>query len=137
MQIKINSKHFLICLLLCFMFLTSYTGILNTNNILSSDVSVLDISSVSGENEHSSMDGGSNIGHEDYISAANTSIEFYNSSLKPLRGPGTKTSFDILTAIIAAQMACLIRHARLSDQTYTQLNSSIIIKFLHKKDGMK
>jgi hypothetical protein len=34
-------------------------------------------------------------------------------------------------------MTCLIYYSRLSDETYTQLFSSIITVFLHKKDGMK
>lgn len=137
MQIKLNNKHILICLLLCSLFLTSYISVLNTNGIISSDVNVSDISSVSGGSEHSSMNGGANVGHDDYMAATNTSTEFSIFSMKQSRWQGAKTSFNMLTIIVAAQMTCLIYYSRLSDETYIQLISSIITVFLHKKDGMK
>lgn len=137
MQIKVHNKLILICLLLCSLFLTSYISILNTNGIISSDVNGSGISFVSGGSEHSSMTGGINAGHDDFMAVPNTSTEFSISSIGGSRWLGTKTNFNILPAIVAVQMAFLIYYSRVSDQTYTQLISSIITVFLHKKDGKK
>lgn len=136
MQIKVNNKLILICLLLCFLFLTCYKSVLDTNGIVSSNINV-SISTVSEASEHTSMTADVNIGHDHYMAATNTLVGFSTSSLRHSRWLGTKTSFNILTAIISAQMACLIFYSRLSDRTYTQLFSSKITIFLHKKDGMK
>jgi hypothetical protein len=133
---KVNQKHFFICLLLISLFLTSYISVLNTNGIISSDTNASDVSFSSGGSRHSLMDGGTNFRHLDYISAI--SIEFFNfSSIKNTRPLAAKTIFDILTALIAAQIVCLIYSSRLSKNICTEFNSIRIIFFLHKKDGMK
>lgn len=140
MQIKVNNKNIvniLICLLLCSLFLTSYISVLNTNGIISSDVNVSGISSVSGGSEYSSMTGGADVGHDNNMAAANTSTEFSIFPIKQSRWQGAKTSFNMLTIIVVAQITCLIYYLRLSDETNIQSISSIITVFLHKKDGMK
>lgn len=136
MQIKVNNKLILICLLLCSLFLTSYIYVLDTYGI-SSDVNGSDIFSTNGGIERSSMSGGINAGHDDFMAAPNTSTKSSISSMRQSRWLSTKINFNILTAIAAVQMAFLIYYSRLSDQTYTRLISSIITIFLHKKDGMK
>lgn len=135
MQIRANNKHILICLLLCSLFLTSYVSILNTNGIIYSDV--FDIFSTNGRSEHSSMNDSANIGHDDYMAAADTSTELSISSIRQSQWLSAKTSLSLLTAVVSTQMTCFIYYSKLSDQAYTQLNSSIITSFLHKKDGMK
>lgn len=139
MKMKANKKHVFMCLLLCSLFLTSYISVLNTNSIISSEAIVSDLSFGSGGSEHSVMVGETNFWHFDYISAAGTSIlEFFNfSSIKNTRSLVTKTIFDILSALIAAQIVCLIYSAKLSQNICTQFNSIRITFFLHKKDGMK
>ncbi|MEL7564246.1 MAG: hypothetical protein AAGU27_05120 [Dehalobacterium sp.] len=134
MQTNVISKRILLCLLICTLFLTSYTSVLNTNGIISSDI--FDFFSTSGRSEHSSMSGGASAGL-DYLAAADTSLESSIFSVKQLRWLSIKTSLSILTAIVITQIACLIYYSRLSDQTYTQSYSSVITVFLHKKDGMK
>lgn len=139
MRMKISKKHIFMCLLLCSLFLTSYISVVNTNSIISSEVNGADISFGSGGSEHSLMVGGNNLWHFDYISATGTSIlEFFNfSSIKNTRPLVSKTIIDILTALIAAQIVCLIYSAKLSRNICTQFNSIRITFFLHKKDGMK
>ena len=137
MQIKISNKRILICLLLCSLFLTSYISILNTNGLIFSDVNLFDRSSISGANEPSSMNDSANSGHVDYMATTDTSINLSISSLKQSRWLVTKTSFNNLTAIVAAQKICFICSSRLSDTICTQFNSIRITFFLHKKDGMK
>ncbi len=137
MHTKVSKKHIFICLLLCSLFLTSYISVLNTNGLISSASDLFDISSVSGGSEHSSMNGGANPGHVAYMAATNTSIEILISSIKQSRSLVTKTSFNILSAIIAAQIICLIYSSSLSEKICTQFNSIRITFFLHKKDGMK
>jgi hypothetical protein len=84
------------------------------------------------------MDGGTSFRHLDYMSAVGISIEFFNfSSIKNTRPLAAKTIFDILTALIAAQIVCFIYSSRLSKNICTEFNSIRIIFFLHKKDGMK
>ena len=137
MQIRVSKKHIWICLLLCSLFLTSYISVLNINGIISSNVNVSESSSISGGSENSSMNGGTNSGHVDYMAATATSIDFSIFSLKQSRWLVTKNSFNILTAIVTAQIICLIYSSRLSDKTCAQFNSITITAFLHKKDGMK
>lgn len=134
-QIKSNNKPILLCLLLYSLFFIGYISVLNTGGIISSDV--LNIFSADGRGEHASMAGGTTAGYHDYLAATDTSTESSIFSMKQLRWPNTKDGSNMLTAIVAAQVACLSYYSRLSDQTYTQLNSSIITTFLHKKDGMK
>lgn len=135
MQIKVhNNKLIFICLLLCSLFLTNNISVLNTNVIISSDINS---SSVSGGSEPSSMAGGIDAGHNDFMAAPNTSAEFSISSQRESRWLGAKTTFSFLTAIIAVQMAFLIYYSRLSSQPYTQSFASVITVFLHKKDGKK
>ncbi|MEN6460424.1 MAG: hypothetical protein ABFC94_03520 [Syntrophomonas sp.] len=139
MRMKSSKKHVIMCLLLCSLFLTSYISFLNTNDIISSVANLSNASFESGASEHSLMVAETNSWHFDYVSATGTSIlELFNfSSIKNTRPLVTKTIFDILTALIAAQIVCLIYSARLSKNICTQFNSIRIIFFLHKKDGMK
>lgn len=137
MQIKTNKKYILICLLVCSLFLTSYISVFSTNGIISPDSNVFAVSSLSGANEHSSMNGGANSGHVDYMATTDSTLDFSIFSLKQSRWLVTKNSFHILTAIVAAQIICLIYSSRLSDTICTQFSSIRIIFFLHKKDGMK
>ena len=137
MQIKISKKYILICLLLCSLFLTSYISVLNTNGIIPVDVNIFERSSISGGSEHSSMNGGANSGYVDYMATTDTFIDFSVSSLKQSRWPVPKTGFNILTAIIAAQIIHFIYSSRLSDSISTPFNSIRITFFLHKKDGTK
>jgi len=137
MRTKISKKHILIGLLLCSLFLTGYMSVFNTIGSISSDANGYDISSVSGGSEHSSMNGGINFGHVDYMTTTDTSIDSSFFSMKQSRWPVPKTGFNILTAIIAAQIICFIYSSRLSAGICTQFNSIRITFFLHKKDGMK
>lgn len=137
MQIKLSKKNILICLLLCSLLLTSYISVLNTNGIIPVDVNIFGRSSLSGASEHSSMNGGANSGYVDYIATTDTSIDFSVSSLKQSRWPVPKTGFNILTAIIVAQIICFIYSSSLSDRISTPFNSIRITFFLHKKDGTK
>jgi hypothetical protein len=135
MQIRINNKSSLICLLLCFLFLAGYVTILVTNGIIPISVNAFDIFSSNGE--QSSMNGGANAGHDDYMTAVITSCEASNSSIQQSRSLNTKASFRTLAAIASVQTACSIYYTRLSDRICTQFNSISISAFLHKKDGMK
>lgn len=137
MRIKISNKRILICLLLCSLFLTSYISVLNTNGIIPSDVNIFERSSISGANEPSSMNDSANSGHVDYMANTDTFIDFSVFSLKQSRWLVPKTSFNILTAIVAAQIICFIYSSRLSGTICTQFNALKITIFLHKKDGMK
>ena len=137
MRMKAGRKHIFICLLLCALFLTSYITVFNNIGIIPSEANLSDVSFGSEGNGHSSMDGGTNFRHFAYIDTG-TSIEFYNfSSIKNKRSLVAKTNFNILTALIAAQLVCLIYSSRLPKNICTQFNSIRIIYFLHKKDGMK
>ena len=136
MYIKVSKKNMGICLLLCCLFLTSYLTILNTTGSIFSDMNVSDISSVGGS-EHSSMSGGTNIGNFDCLSAVDAFIYFSFFSAKQFRGQVSKTNFNVLTAIAAAQLIGLICSSRLSHIICTPFNSISITAFLHKKDGMK
>jgi hypothetical protein len=69
--------------------------------------------------------------------AAGTSIEFFFSSIRNTRPQVAKTISDILTALISAQIVCLVCSSRLSRNICTHFNSIRITFFLHKKDGMK
>ncbi len=137
MQIRVSKKHIWICLLLCSLFFTSYISVFNTNGMISSAENIFDRSSISGGSEPSSMNGGINSGHVDFMATANSSIEIFISSLKPARWLVSKNGFNLLTAILAAQIICFIYSARLSAAICTQFNSLSITRFLHKKDGMK
>lgn len=137
MQIKISNKHILICMLLCSLFLTSYLSVLNTNGVIPSDINIFDRSSISGEREHSSMNGGINSGHVDFTAMTDTSIEFIILSMKQARGLVAKTNFNILTALVAALIICFIYSSRLSERSCTPFSSLSITVYLHKKDGMK
>lgn len=137
MQIKINNKHILVCLLLFSLFLIGYISVLNTNGIISSDVNAFDIFSFSGEHEHSTMNDRVNAGHDDYMGAANTSTELSSFLMRQSQRLSIKTSYKFLTAVVTAQLiTCLIYYSRRSDKIYPQFNSNIIA-ILHEKDGMK
>ncbi|MGI5921146.1 MAG: hypothetical protein ACOX6I_05355 [Syntrophomonadaceae bacterium] len=137
MHMKLDKKCMWLCVLLCALFLTSYLSVLNTTGIAASNMNVFDASSISGGNEHSSMNGEANSRHYDYISATDSSIDFSIFSAKQSRCPVTDFSFNILTAILVAQLISFIYSSRLSDRICTQFNSIRITVFLHKKDGMK
>lgn len=138
MRMKTGQKHVFMCMLLCFLLLTSYISVLNANGIISSDMNVSGVAFGSGGNGHSLMDGETSLWHFGCMSANSTCIEFFNlSSVKNMRPLVTKTIGDILTALIAAHIICLICSSRFSEHLCTQFNSIRIICFLHKKDGMK
>lgn len=130
MQTKVNNKSSLIYLLLCFLFLTSFINVLNTNRIISSNVNAFDVFSGNGGSEQSSMNSDTNA----VMAAVNTSLESLNFSIRQLH---TKTGIRTLDAIISVQTDGLLYYSRLSDRICTQLNSIIITIFLHNKDGMK
>jgi hypothetical protein len=135
MQIKVNRIRILTYLFLCFLFSTWYIGVLNTNGIVASDATAL-VSAI-GRGEPSSMNGGINGGPDDYMTAGDTLAEFFISSMRQARWLSPKTGPGILTAIVAAQVTCLLFYSRLSQKTCIQSNASIITAFLHKKDGRK
>lgn len=137
MQIKISKKNILICLLLCSLLLTSYISVLNANGIIPVYVNIFERSSLSGGSEHSSMNDGANSGYVGYMAPTDNSIDLSVSSMKQSRWPVPKTGFNILTAIIVAQIICFIYSSRLSDSISTPFNSIRITFFLHKKDGTK
>lgn len=137
MQIKANKKRFLICLLLCSLFLTTYISVLNTNGIFFPNLNLWNDSSISGESEPSSMNGAASSWHMDAMTAAETLMGFFNASNKQSRSLDAKNNFNILAAVIAAQSICLIYAARRSDRICTQFCAINITIFLHKKDGMK
>lgn len=136
MRIKVNDKRILACLLLFSLFLTSFVSVINTYGIIGSDGNAFDIFSVSGGSEHSSMNGGANVGYDDYI-AGTTSTGYSIFSMRQSQWLGTKTGFSILTAILAALATCLFYYLRISTEIYAQSNSTMITVFLHKKDGKK
>lgn len=135
MYLKSSKKHIGICLLISCLFLTSYLSVFDT--ISFSKLNVFNVSSINGENENSSMNGGANAWDFCYQSAADTSISFPFLSIKQSRAQVTRINFNILTAIAAAQLICFIYSSRLSDRICTPFNSIGITAFLHKKDGMK
>lgn len=133
-QIKIKNKLMIICLLACFLLLTSYISVFDPHGLVFSDHNGSDVSPANKVSGHSSMAGDINIGLHDYIAAANMITGFSISSLKQSHWPGTKMAFDILMAIVSGQMACFIFHYRPSDRIDTTLISTVV---LHKKDGKK
>lgn len=138
MQLKVNNKLIIICLLLCFLFLTSSMSLLDTNSLISSPSCQSDLSNVSGTSKSSSsMSGGLSLAAHEYMAAAYTSVEFSFSSINQSRFIGAKTNYNISTSTIPAQITSLTTYLRFSEQTYTKLFSSIMIVILHKKDGMK
>jgi hypothetical protein len=136
MQIRVNNKHILVCLLFFSLFLIGYINVLNTHDIISSDVNVFDIFTLSGISEHSSMSSGVNAEHDDFMGTTNTSTELSSFLMRQSQRLSIKTSYKILTAVVTAQVTCLIYYSKRSDEIYTQLNSSFIA-ILHEKDGMK
>ena len=137
MQIRLSRRHIFICLLLCSLFFTSYTGVLNTNGTVVPEANIFSSSSINGGSDHSSVNNGANSSPVDYISTTGSPITFYAFSLRETQWPNPKTNSNLLTAIIAAQIICLIYSLRLSYTNFTQFNSIQITAFLHKKDGMK
>ncbi|ATW27475.1 hypothetical protein [Candidatus Formimonas warabiya] len=137
MQTKVNDKHISVCLLLCFLFLISYLSLFHTSGIILSDGNIWDAFSPGGGSEPSSMNGGANAGHHDYMAAADVSAQFSLSSLRQSRWLTTKAGYNILPASTPFLVACLIYYSKLSGEIYPPSNSSIITVFLHKKDGMK
>jgi len=131
-----SKNYILISLLLCSWFLASYISVLNTAAIISSDVNAAAVSSMSGGNGQSSMNGAANTRHLDYM-AEDTAINFFIASLKQSRDKAAKTGFNTVTVIIAALVICLLCASRLSGSICSQFSSLKITFFLHKKDGMK
>jgi len=136
MQIKLSRRHFLICLLLCSLFITSYASVLNTNGSIFPDINVFNGSSLSGGHDNSAMSSEGDSGLVDYTTAGSF-LEFSVFSVKLSRLPDIKTTVNLLVALIAALIISLIYSSRLSDTICTHFDSIQITAFLHKKDGMK
>lgn len=136
MQIRISKNPILIWLLLCSLFLTSYISVFNIPGMLPSDLNVSARSSMSGGSGQMSMNGAAGTGYLAYL-AADTSIDSFISLMKQSRGLFSKSGFDLLTAVAAAQIISFICSSRLSEDICSQFNSIKITFFLHKKDGMK
>lgn len=138
MQIKVSKKHLLICLLLCSLFLTSYTSVLNSNGSIYSDENIFDGSSFSSrDNQPSAMSSGDKSGLVDYMSANSSAIYFTSISFQKARLPFSKTNLNILTSLISLQIFYLVWSSRLSNSICPKFDSIQITVFLHKKDGMK
>lgn len=138
MQIKVNNKLIMICLLLCFLLLTSSISILDANGVIFPPSCQSDIFNASGTSgSSSSMSGGMNLATHEYMAAACSSAEFSVSSSNQSRFFNAKTNYDILTLIVPVQLTSLAAYLRFSEHTYTRLFSSIITVILQKKDGMK
>jgi len=134
MQIKIKKKHIVICLLICSLFLTGFWSLLYRDGINLTNTG--DLFSLNVSSEHSSMNDAAYPRYCDFIAAQNGLAEFTISSAKQLRFLGTKASFNMLTAIIVAQLIWLICYSRLSERIGFQPNSLLITIILHKQDGM-
>lgn len=137
MQINASNKRIWLCLLICFLFAASYSGIFSTDNIVSSDLYAMNTSSASPGAQHSSMSGGAKLWHLNYSAITNISTEFFGSSPKPAQWLFAKTIFNILSSSIIALIICLILSSRLAGSLCSQFSSIKITVFLHKKDGMK
>ena len=137
MQFKASRRHLLICLLLCSLFLTSYTSALNANGTIFSDASIFDGSSLNGSNQPSAMNNGAKSGLVDYIAANSSAISFSSISVKQARLPFSKTYLNLITALISLQILFLVWSSRLSNSVCPKFDSIQISIFLHKKDGMK
>lgn len=133
MQRKFSQKHIFICLLLCSLFISSYTGLLNANGLTPADLFAG--SSVS-SSSLSSMNGGMLAGHADLFAATDIFIESFSLSMLQSRWIPAKNYSPVLAAI-AALMICLIYASRLTQSISAPFNALSITIFLHEKDGMK
>lgn len=134
MQKKFSQKHIFICLLLCSLFISSYTGLLNANGLTPADL--FSGSSISDNSSLSSMNGGMLAGHTDLFTATESLIESFSISMLQSRWMPAKSYSPVLAAI-AALMICLIFASRLTHSISTPFNALSITIFLHEKDGMK
>lgn len=137
MMTRLNEKHTVICLLLCALFLTSYTGFLNANGTILSDINIFNGSSINGPDNNSSLGSGGNPWQADYITMAGSPAASYFLALRSSAWPETKTDIELLASLIEALIICLILSSQLTYTNSNHYNSIQITAFLHKKDGMK
>ena len=137
MQNKANKRLIVICLLLCTLFFTNYASALSISGMNASSVTVQDIFSKIEGSSPFSMDGGITYTHSDSITETDSSEKISVFSSRQSRWLNTKTNFAFSTSKETVQLVSLLYTSRLSDRTYSQLSSSIITNYLHKKDGMK
>ena len=134
MQMKVNKKYILVCLLICTLFLTSYISVFNAGGMISPELKIFTGSSLSGTSE-SSMNMGASSGHIGNMANIETLSSLF--SMKQSRELITKTGSNSVPVIIAALIIFLSYSSSLLQKTCTPLNSIQITIFLHKKDGMK
>lgn len=139
MQNKINKKLIVICLFLCILFFTNYASALSINGINGMNSSSVISQDIFSKNagKSPSMDGFITYSQSDSMVATDSSEGISAFSSRQSRCLSTKSSFGFSTSKDIAQLARLFSTSRLSDRTYSQNSSSIITKYLHKKDGMK
>lgn len=137
MYIKARKSYIGICLLVCCLFLANFVSVIDITGSAFTDVNMFDNSSAQGESQQPSMNGTANIGHFDYLSAADTFIYFSAISAQQSRSQSAKFIFYLLTALAAVLLICLVYSSRLSARFCTPFNAIGITVFLHQKDGMK
>jgi len=135
MQINANKKHILIYLLLCSLLITSFITVYNSGANISPELNVLAGSSLSGENNQSSMQTGTNSRLFGFM--ANIESSSLILTLKQSQKPITRNGLNTATLIIAVLIIYAAYSASLLQNICTPLNSLQITTFLHKKDGMK
>lgn len=124
----------LIWLLLCSLFLSGYSGLLNTNGLTPYDL--LADSAASGGNL-SPLSGGMRAGYADLFAAPDADswikslLPIYQSRWLPAKSNCT------VAAAMAALMTCLLCSSSLIRRFSIPFNSLSITIFLHEKDGMK
>lgn len=134
MRINTKQTSIWICLLICSLLLTCYTGIFSPGSVVLTDVNTY---SNNGSSENWSMTGPTDLWQVDYLAITDISTPFFISSMKHSPGPSTRTIFNILFLLITAQIICLAYSSRLAGSICSQFSSIGITLFLHKKDGMK
>ena len=135
MQMKVNKKYILVCLLICTLFLTSYSSVFNAGGNISPEMNAFTGYSLSDGSSQSSMNGRANSGHLGYLANFATLSSLF--SMKQSRELITKTGSNSVPVIIAALIIFLSYSSSLLQKTCTPLNSIQLTIFLHKKDGMK
>lgn len=135
MHIRLNKKHTMICLLLCAVFLTSYTGFLNANSSVLSNINIFNASSLNSSGDNSSWGSKANPWQLDYISV--TPAASYLAFTRSTPSSETKANTNLGAALIAAQIIVMLFFSQLTYINSPHFNSIQIIAFLHKKDGMK
>lgn len=137
MENKTNKRLILICLLICTVFFTNYASAISINILDTSSVTASDIFSGIEGSTPFSMDGGITHSHSDSMAAVDSSEKISAFSIRQSRWLNTKTGFGISMTKEVVHLARQFYPIKLSDENYSQLSSSIIINYLHKKDGMK